>query len=132
MCVLLVLVAQLNFFISEFCLIKNTGVLFCPSSPIFGELAFFLKCLVSGTQGTTSVSPAHYQKQTVFATAERVLMRTVLFVAILIVLLLPFIYHVSRLKAFQKLGTALTAEPYPSTKGQGKQQKTVQVSPTQQ
>ena len=66
-----------------------------------------------------------------FATAERALMRIVLFVAILIVPLFPFIYHVSGLKTYQKHGTALTAGPYPSTKGHEKQQKLVQVCLTQ-
>ena len=67
-----------------------------------------------------------------FATAEKALMRIVLFVAILIVPLFPFIYHVSRLKTYQKHGTALTTGPYPSTKGHEKPQKLVQVCLTQQ
>ena len=66
-----------------------------------------------------------------FDPAERALMR-VRFVAILIVLLFPFIYHILRLKTYQKHGTLLTAGPYPSTKGHEKQQKLVQVFLTQQ
>ena len=67
-----------------------------------------------------------------FDPAERALMRVMLSVAILIVLLFPFIYHVLRLKTYQKHGTLLTAGPYPSTKGHEKQQKLVQVFLTQQ
>jgi len=50
------------------------------------------------------------QKQAAFAIAERKLMSKVFFVVILNVPLFLFIYHVSRLKAFQKHGIAPIAE----------------------
>lgn len=97
LCVLLVLVVKLNFLPSELCLMKSTGVLFCPSSPIFGRFVFFQKCLVNGTQEINSwltVFPGNYQKETVFAIAERAVTKSVLIVVILTVPLFLFIYHV--------------------------------------
>ena len=50
------------------------------------------------------------QKQVAIAIEERTLMKKVSFVVIPNIPLFIFIYHVSRLKAFQKLGTASIAE----------------------
>lgn len=113
LCALLKGVVQPHFLTSELHLTQNTGILFCPSSPNFGELDFCLKCLANGTPGSTSClmsKVTNSQKQAAFAIAERKLMSKVFFVVILNVPLFLFIYHVSRLKAFQKHGIAPTAE----------------------
>ena len=102
-----------TFLTSELHLTKNTGIQFCPSSANFGELVFCLKCLVNGTLGSTShpkCKVINSQKQAAFAITERKLMRKVFFVVILNVPLFIFIYHVSRLTAFQKHGIAPIAE----------------------
>ena len=106
LCVLLMGVVPPNFFTSEFCLRSNTGILFCPSSLNFGEHAFCLKCLVNGTLGGTlwlMSKLINNQNQVAFAIAERTLLKKVSFVVIPNAPLFLFIYHVSRLKAFQKL-----------------------------
>ena len=123
LCVLLMHVVPPNCFTSKFCLSNNTGILFFPSSLNFGEHAFCLKCLVNGTLGSTlwlKSKLINNQNQVVFAIAERTLLKKVSFVVIPNVPLFLFIYHVSRLKAFQKLGTAPIAETYQSSSNQGK------------
>ena len=123
LCVLSMSVVPPNFFTSKFCLMNNTGILFCPSSPNFGEQAFCLKCLLNGTLGSTlwlKSKLTNNQNQAAFAIADRTLLKKVSFVVIPNVLMFLFIYHVSRLKAFQKLGTAPTAETYLSSRNQGK------------
>ena len=56
----------------------------------------------------------------IFAISKRTLLKKVSFVVIPNVPLFLLIYHLSRLKAFQKLGTAPIAETYQSSKNQGK------------